>query len=79
MCPPCILWSPCVVTLALLYNSSPEESLHVPIEFLAIECTSVEVLIVMKVIASVVKLNCPGSGHSKVAVGKACDWCRTGF
>ena len=63
------MWSPHVVTLAPLYDSSPEESLHVPIEFLTIESTGVEVLIVMKVIISIVKPNWPG--HSKVAVGQA--------
>ena len=63
--------SPCVVILALLYNSSPEESLHIPIEFLAIECTGIKVLIVVKVIVSVMKPNCPGSGCSKAAVGGA--------
>ena len=71
MYPLCITLSPCVVTLALLYNSSPEESLHVPVEFLAIECTGVKVLVVMKVIVGIVKSNHPGSGCSKVAVGGA--------
>ena len=63
--------SPHVVTLALLYDSSPEESLHVPIEFLAVECTSVEVLIVMKIITSVMKPNCSRPGCSKAVVGWA--------
>ena len=63
------MWSLHVVTLAPLYDSSPEESLHVPIEFLTIECTSVEVLVVMKVIVGVVKPNRPG--HSKAVVGWA--------
>ena len=58
-----------VVTLALLYNSSPEESLHIPIEFLTVECASIEILIVMKVITGIVKPNCPGSGRSKAVVG----------
>ena len=69
MCPLCIMLSPCMVTLALLYDSSPEESRHVPVEFLTIKCASVEVLVVVKVIVSVVKLNHPGPGHSEVAVG----------
>ena len=69
MYPLCITLSPCVVTLALLYDSSPEESLRVPIEFLAIECTSIEVLVVVKVVVGVVKPNHPGSGRSKAAVG----------
>ena len=68
MCPLCIMWSPSVVTLAPLYDSSPEESLHIPIEFFTIECAGIEVLIVMKVIISVVKPNCP---WSEVAVGWA--------
>ena len=67
----CITSSPCVVTLALLYNSSPEESLCVPVEFLAVECTGVEVLVVVNVIIGIVKSNHPGSGHSEVAVGGA--------
>ena len=71
MCPLCIMLSLCVVTLALLYDSSPEESLCVPIEFLTIECTGVEVLVVMKVIVGIVKPNCPGLGHSKAVVGGA--------
>ena len=54
----CISLSPCVVTLALLHDSSPEESLHVPVEFLTIECAGVEVLVVVKVVVGVVKLNC---------------------
>ena len=65
----CIMWSLRVVTLAPLYNSSPEESLCIPIEFFAIECASVKVLIVVKVIVGVVKPNHPGSRCSKVAVG----------
>ena len=71
MCPLCITLSPCVVTLALLYDSSPEESLRVPVEFLAIECASVEVLVVVKVVLSIVKSNRARSGHSVAAVGGA--------
>ena len=71
MYPLCISLSPCVVTLALLYDSSPEESFCVPVEFLAVECAGVEVLVVVKVIAGVVKPNRPRSGCSKVAVGGA--------
>ena len=71
MYPLCITLGPCVVTLALLYDSSPEESLRIPVEFLAVECAGVEVLIVMKVIIGVVKLNRPGSGCSEAAVGGA--------
>ena len=67
----CIMLSPHVVTSALLYDSSPEESLRVPIEFLAVECTGVEVLVVVKVVVSVVKPNRPGSGHSETAVSGA--------
>ena len=67
----CIVLSPHVVTLAPLYDSSPEESLHVPIEFLAIECTGVEVLVVVKVIVDVLKPNRPRSGCSKAVVGGA--------
>ena len=67
----CIMLSSCVVTLALLYDSSPEELLHVPIKFLAVECAGIEILIVMKVIVGVVKLNCARSGHSVAAVGGA--------
>ena len=63
--------SPCIVTLALLYDSSPEESLHISIELLAIECASVEVLIVMEVIVIVIKPNCPGLGCSEAVVGGA--------
>ena len=69
MYPLCIMSSPRVVTLALLYNSSPEESLHVPVVFLTIECAGIEVLVVVKVVIGIVKLNRPGSGHSKAAVG----------
>ena len=69
MYPLCITLSPHVVTLALLYNSSPEESLHIPVEFLTVECTGVEVLVVMKVIIGIMKPNHPGSGCSKAAVG----------
>ena len=61
------MWSLHVVTPAPLYDSSPEESLCVPIEFLTIECASVEVLIVMKVVVGVVKPNHPG--RSEAAVG----------
>ena len=64
-----IMLSLCVVTLALLYSSSPEESLCVPVEFLTVEHASVEVLIVMKVVVGVMKPNCPGSGHSEAVVG----------
>ena len=67
----CIMLSPCVVTLALLYDSSPEESLRVPIEFLAVECTGVEVLVVVKVVVGVVKPNRARAGRSVVAVGGA--------
>ena len=63
--------SPCVVTLALLYDSSPEESLCVPMELLAIECTGVKVFVVVKVVAVIVKPNHVRSGHSVVAVGGA--------
>ena len=69
MYPLCIMLSPCVVTLALLYDSSPEESLCVPIEFLAIECAGVELLVVMKVVVGVVKPNRAWSGRSVAAVG----------
>ena len=69
MCPLCITLSPCVVTLPLLYDSSPEESLHVPVEFLAIECASVKVLVVVKVVVSVVKPNRTRLGRSVAAVG----------
>ena len=71
MYPLCITFSPHVVTLALLYDSSPEESLRVPVEFLTIECAGVEVLVVVKVVVGVVKPNCPGSGCSEAAVGGA--------
>ena len=63
--------SPCVVTLALLYDSSPEELLHVPVKLLAVECTSIKVLVVVKVIVGIVKPNHVRSGHSVVAVGGA--------
>ena len=63
--------SPCVVTLALLYDSSPEESLHVPIKFFAVECAGVEILVVVKVVVSVVKPNGAQSGRSVTAVGGA--------
>ena len=69
MCPLCITLSLCVVTLALLYDSSPEELLCVPIKFLAIECTGVEILVVMKVVVGVMKPNRARSGHSIAAVG----------
>ena len=71
MYPLCITLSPCVVTLALLYDSSPEELLRVPVKFLAIECTSVEILVVVKVVVGVVKPNCVQSGHSIAVVGVA--------
>ena len=67
----CITLSLCVVTLALLYDSSPEESLRVPVEFLAIECTGIEVLVVVKVVVSIVKPNCTWLGHSIAVVGGA--------
>ena len=63
------MWSLCVVTLAPLYDSSPEESLCVPIEFLTIECAGVEVLIVAKVVVGIMKPNHPWSRCSEVAVG----------
>ena len=69
MCPLCILLSARVVTLALLYDSSPEESLRVPIEFLAVECAGVEILVVMKVVVGVVKPNRARLGRSVAAVG----------
>ena len=69
MCPLCIMLSPHVVTLALLYDSSPEESLGVSIELLAIECASVEVLVVVKIIVIIVKSNHPWLRCSKVVVG----------
>ena len=65
----CITLSLCVVTLALLYDSSPEESLCVPIEFLAIECAGIEILVAVKVIVGVVKPNRARSGHSVAVVG----------
>ena len=55
------MWSLHVVTLAPLYDSSPEESVHVPIEFLAVECTGFKVLVVVKVIVGIVKPNHPWS------------------
>ena len=70
-CPLCITLSPRVVTLALLYDSSPEESLHVPIKFFAVECAGVEILVVVKVVVSVVKPDRTRSGHSIAAVGGA--------
>ena len=63
--------SPCVVTLALLYDSSPEESLHVPVEFFAVECAGVEILVVVKVVVSIVKPNRTRAGCSIMAVGGA--------
>ena len=69
MYPLCITLSPCVVTLALLYDSSPEESLRIPVEFLAVECAGIKVLVVVKVVVSVMKPNHPRSGCSEVAVG----------
>ena len=65
----CIVLSLCVVTLALLYDSSPEELLGVPIKFLAIECAGVKVLIVMEIVISIVKLNRAWSRHSVAVVG----------
>ena len=70
-CPLCITLSPRVVTLALLYDSSPEESLHILVEFFAVECAGVEVLVVVKVIISIVKPNRTRSGHSVAVVGGA--------
>ena len=71
MCPLCIMSSPHVVTLALLYDSSPEESLHIPVKFFAVECAGVEVLVVVKVVVSIVKPNRMWSGRSVAAVGGA--------
>ena len=71
MCPLCITLSLSVVTLALLYDSSPGESFGVPIELLAIECASVEVLVVVEVVIIVIKLNRRRLGCSKAAVGGA--------
>ena len=71
MCPLCITLSLCVVTLALLYDSSPEESLHIPIKFFAIESAGVEILVVVKVIIGIVKPNRAWSGHSIAVVGGA--------
>ena len=70
-CPLCIMLSPRVVTLALLYDSSPEESLRVPIEFLAVECAGIEILVVVKVVVGVMKPNCAQSRGSVAAVGGA--------
>ena len=67
----CITLSPCVVTLALLYDSSPEELLRVPIKLLAVECAGIEILIVVEVVVSVMKPNRVQSGHSVAAVGGA--------
>ena len=71
MYPLCIMLSPRVVTLALLYDSSPEESLRVSIKFLAVECTGVEILIVVKVVVGVVKPNRTRLGRSVAAAGGA--------
>ena len=71
MCLLCIMWSLCVVTLAPLYNSSPEESLCIPVEFFAIEGAGIEVLIVVKVVVIIMKLNCQRPGCSKAVVGWA--------
>ena len=71
MCPLCITLSLCVVTLALLYDSSPGELLHVPIKFLTVECTGIKILIVVKVVIGVVKPYRAWSGRSIVAVGGA--------
>ena len=73
------MWSLHVVTLAPLYDSSPEESLCVPIEFLAIECTSIEVLVVVKVVVSVMKLNHLLKMRPSVAATdyKCCSSCLT--
>ena len=65
------MWSLCVVTLALLYDSSPEESVCVPIKLFTIESASIEVLVVMKVIVGIVKPNRPGSRCSEAVVGWA--------
>ena len=71
MYPLCIMLSPRVVTIALLYDSSPEELLCVPIKFLTVECAGIEILVVMEVVVSIVKPNCAWSGHSIAAVGGA--------
>ena len=71
MYPLCIMLSPRVVTLALLYDSSPEELLRVPIKFLTVECASVEILVVVKVVVGIMKPNCARSGCSIVVVGGA--------
>ena len=63
--------SPRVVTLALLYDSSPEELLHVPIKFLAVECAGFKIFIVMKVVVDIVKPDHVWSGHSVAVVGGA--------
>ena len=65
------MWSLCVLTLSPLYDPSPEESLHVLIELLAIESAGVKVLVVVKVVISIVKLNRPGSRCSEAVVGQA--------
>ena len=52
-------------------RSSPEELLHVPIKLLAVECAGIAVLIVVKVIMGIVKLNHAWLGHSVAAVGRA--------
>ena len=67
----CITLSLSVVTLALLYDSSPEESLRVSIKFLAVECTGVEILIVVKVVVGVVKPNRTRAWRSVASVGGA--------
>ena len=69
MCLLCIMLSPCVVTPARLYDSSPEESLHVPIKFLAVECASVKILVVVKVVIGVMKPDHVRLGCSVAAVG----------
>ena len=71
MCPLCITLSLHVVTLALLYDSSSEELLRIPIKFLAIECAGVEILVVVKVVIGVVKPNHVRSGCSVAAFGGA--------
>ena len=63
--------SPRVVTLALLYDSSPEESLRIPVEFFAVECAGIEVLVVVKVVVSIVEPNHMRLGCSVAAVGGA--------
>ena len=71
MYPLCITLSLCVVTLALLYDSSPEELLCVPIKFLAVECASIKILVVVKVVVGIMKPNHARLGHSVAAVGGA--------